>query len=978
LQYDGKPDHLKALESTTAQLLSILRTEAKSYSFDEKLADYVFFPLSHIFRIKQRQSDRLIELSVQCVEVLLSSGWKSTISVELAKQLLILLSFIAGGTPGKEVNASEELKTEAYKALAALFKALEHTPKGASALVEQSTVPALGHCVSVLIDGITDGPSDATQQQALAALHALWSCIKDQEALASFLPGTISGLTKCLVPTTNTRRSRVVLVAALKLYEKVLLSVVGDIRTRNLDKAPADAKLNKSWLKASASQIKLALSSVIKLRKHADQEVRAALKHLCVVLLDDCHTSLEDSAPILVETWLALANEEEDAGTMQTSLGDLAMIHPSLGDLIKNTLYNWVTSMPRVMQSNDEASKSTLLGQVSQAYTLLSTLGIESGVLDDTLGDSLRNSVSAIIEPSTSKAVEVSDDAEALTLASEVPQDFQPLLMPYESQKQTRNDFTSLIAKLGTTESQVAMASTMMEYVRNTSSQGTLSAFWLSFNLVKAAASRSSDLEDFLSSMALTTDGWDAVMEELHLYSLTVLSEDEQPDWRIQALALEVIAYSAQRTKLDFRPELIDALYPVVHLIGSPNPQLRSHAMTSLNLISAACGYPNTSSLILSNVDYMVNAISLKLNTFDITPQAPQVLVMMIKLSGPSILPFLDDVIGSIFAALDNFHGYPRLVEVLFSVLSEVVSEGSKSTQSLLGPTQEKLITHKKQPVVAPSIAEIVTALKKRSGVQEDASLAHEPFPATPWKSASALLDEAANPPDTADPEEEAPSTELEKPAPTKTYTLLKNITLLAQNYLTSSSPVLRLRLLNLITTSAPALARNEDVFLPVVNEIWPPLINRLYDDESYVVISAAAAIGALCVSAGDFLSMRVKSEWADIVRLLRRAKGRIQVELGKGGRGRGVYSEASKVWEALVGLMSAVIGHVRVEDDMFDEVLDIFAEEVEKKPQLREALECVNADAVWLTMWENGQIPARDTPSLEGFRFTPMKWVKA
>lgn len=970
LQYDGQPTKLRALETSTSRLLDTLQTHCRSSSFDEKLADYVFFPISTVFRSKQKHSDRLVELALQCLHLLLITAWSRAIAVDLAKQLLILLTFVAGGTPGEQATASEEVKTAAYKALAALFKAFAYTPMGVAALTDQTSVPALGHCVSVLLEGVTDGPSTEAQIHALAALHAVWSCVKDLEALASFFPGTVSGLTKCLMPTTASRRSKAVLVQALQLLEKVLTAVIGDLRTRNIERAGPDAKLNKSWLKASAAQIKLALGNVVRLRKSADVEVQSALKKLCITLLDECHTSLADCSSMLVETWLSLANEDDtNSVSRQTTLGDLALIYPEIGDLMKTTLYNWVTSLPRVMQSNDESAKTSILSQISQTYGLLSTLDIESGILDDTLADSLRNSVSAMITPT--KSSPITEDTGALAITSNISRDFTPLLMPHGSQKRTRDDFSMLISKLGSTESQVAMAGTMLEYMRNSTPQGLLPAFWLSFNLIKASTSRSADLEDFLTDVALSSDESEAVMDELYSYSISVLSDDEQPDWRVQALAMEVVAYSAERAKMDFRPELVDALYPVVQLLGSPVPQLREHAMISLNMISSACGYNQTSDLILENVDYMVNAVSLKLNTFDISPQAPQVLTMMIKLSGSSILPYLDDVVDSIFAALDNFHGYPRLVDALFGVLGEVVEEGSKSDQLRL--TSGKEISHRKTAPEAPSISSIVEILKKRQKTSANTSIEHEDFPQEPWKSAQTLLDEkAAQNEDSETPEENpAPSDEVAKIRPTKTYSLLQSITRLSQHYLTSSSPYLRRRLLVLISTSSTALHNNEDEFLPLINDIWPVVMQRLYDEEPFVVIAAAQTLSSLCESAGDFLTSRIKNEWVPIIKLFKSMQSKVAAER-KGRAGRGLFSQNQQVWEALVAFLVVLLRCVAIDDDMFDEILDV-AGDLLLRHDVREALEVINKDAVWLALYMRKEVPLRETPVMDGYEFAPM-----
>lgn len=995
---DGSRSHSKALLESATGLLKLLERSCRRADgvFDEKLADYVFFPLSQILR--KKQTDLLSEVTVKCLRILLEYGWSRIITLDLAKQLLILLTFIAGGVPGKEDPAPpEELVTEAYGALAALFRDLAAMPGGAASLVESGTIPALGHTVTVILEGVTSGPSKEAQIQALEAIDEVLHCIKDPNALASFLPGIVSALTKCLMPQTGSRRTRKTLVKAISTLSYVLVSVLSDVQTRSIRNhtdSEADATqtaveqkpLTKAWLKASAGQIKLALSNVIRLRSHESAEVRKALNRLCITILDECHDTLAEAASMLVETCMILSgvDEEDNLSLRATTLVDLASIHPDLSELIKSNIYNWVTSLPRVMQANDEKVKLAALGQLSKAQELLVGRDSESSILDEALGNALRDSITVTLQsPHHYHVLEEaefnlnSQSALTLTTNTALSLQFEPIIMAEQSQVKTRDKLVSLLSKLGTRQSQLGMASKMLEYARAASGPSLLSAYWLASQISRSAASNNEDLDKFFESSLTLSDEQEAMNAELFSFSQSLLTEidDRTSDWRLQAVALEVIADAARRMKQEFRTDLIDTLYPVAQLLGSPNSRLREHAITCLNITSASCGYLNTSELIVDNVDYMVNAISLRLNTFDISTQAPQVLVMMIRLTGPSLLLYLDDVVDSIFAALDNFHGYHRLVDVLFSVLGEIVSVGSKSTLLRIENTP---ISHRKTRPQAPKISQTVALIATKQKELEDAKpQAHEPFPKKPWKSAKTLLDErdaALNPPDNGsdtspEDDEVEPSQEVEKAPPTKTATMLINIARLSQHYLTSSSPVLRSKLLSLIRTSSLALYQDEDSFLPLINDVWPVLTPRLYDTEAYVQISACEAVATICECAGDFLGTRIRDEFGALITMVR--KTRVAMENDKkSGAGRGVYAQSSKRWEAVVGLLVAIVGHVEIEDDMFDEVVDVLGILVWEREDVRTVLELVNGDAIWLAQWVAEKSVTLARPVMEGYEF--------
>ncbi|KAI1006181.1 hypothetical protein K3495_g2043 [Podosphaera aphanis] len=997
---DGSHHSLKILREPLARLLTILEQKCRRTDgvFDEKLADYVFFPLSQILRAKQKFTDQLAELTIKCIQILIKYGWKSSINLDLGKQLLIWLTFVVGGVPGKKVTSvPEELTIEAYGALAALFESFSNTSGGATTLVESDIIPALGHCITVLLDGVTDGASSDIQSQALSTLHQLWSCLENMETLLKFLPGAVSALAKCLTPTTKVRRSQKTLVKALEVLGYILVSSLNDIRatsirarSKNLKESPANdlsqLTLTASWLEATSGQVKLILSNVIKLRDHEKLQVCKALNKFCITILDNCHDTLSGSSRILVETCMTLngIDSEDSPYNWNTTFTDLALIRTDYAELVKDILYDWVSSLPRKMQGNDEQVKISAIKQLSKAQEYFVKLGLESSALDEVLRNSLRDSITVSLESLKPAKVqqESTVDLSCLAVSTSVIQAtdsrvFPPIIMYQEADRQTRESYLALIASLPKIDTQVELASEMLEYAKCASGPSFIAAFWLSLQAIKTAWARDQDIEEF-SEVYAPSRVQLSVEQDLFSFahSLLSLTDEGGSDWRPKTIALEVLAETAKRMKHSYRLELVDTLYPVVQLLGSPNPRLREHAITCLNIISFSCGYDSTSDLIIENVDYMVNAISLKLNTFDITPQAPQVLVMMIRLTGPRLLPYLDDILGSIFAALANFHGYQLLVDSFFSVLAEIVSVGSKSDQHHV-ITGESAQSHAKQRPLAPSIESICTALLPHKSDDLDCDPApHESFPHAPWKLAETSNDDEddteAGIPEEQQEESPATCTEVQQPAPTKIYTILQSITRLCQYHLTSPSPVLRSRLLSLIRDATCVLSPNEDAFLPLVNDLWPVVVKRLYDSEPFVCVAACDTVADLCRCAGDFLTTRFRTEWPDLLSLARRTCKTAELEKQRGGA-RGKFSQSSRLWEALVHLLCALVGYVTIQDEMFDDVLEVLTPLIVDRKDIRSVLETINPDAVWSAMYKMGAVTAPSTPVFEGYEFAPL-----
>jgi hypothetical protein len=360
--------------------------------------------------------------------------------------------------------------------------------------------------------------------------------------------------------------------------------------------------------------------------------------------------------------------------------------------------------------------------------------------------------------------------------------------------------------------------------------------------------------------------------------------------------------------------------------------------MVCLDILTNSCKYEDTSTMIIENVDYLVNSVGLKLNTFDVSPYPPQVLFMMVKLCGVRLIPYLDDLVDSMFGILDMYHGYPRLVETMFKTLAAIVEEGTKAP-SLLAITngEAKAVDHRKrqyQRLFVSTLAEDLAArrTKRAKYMDEDVEDDEErvSHPKQPWKAEPEKVEslDADNLSDilNADESEEplpppqAPEDE-EKPL-SKSHTILLHIVKSIPSHLTSPSPYLRRSLLSVLIQGFPALAQNENSFLPVINDLWPAVASKIsfpsslssetsstalmtrdvstpsttavsssgtrrieefdFKEETFVSTAACEAIEVMCRTAGDFMASRVETEFPRWERIYRRTWDKVRQDAEK------------------------------------------------------------------------------------------------
>ena len=923
---------------------------------DEKLAEYAFFPLTHVFNETQRVSARSLELAARCLRILVEKGWRKNLSPPMGKQLLILMTILAGGSPGQDSSKpqSEELVVAAFDCLSAVFLVLGGPVADKTIYNEIGTTTIVDQTVYLLLEGITDGSSDEICLAAATALRGLYFHVTSRVILASLLPRTVSALTKTLRPTTQARRSYKLLQRCIQLLTEVLKAVLNDVDTFAAfgegEKEPPSSKdnmvLDESWLKATASQVKLALANVIRLRTHDRLEVREALLELCLMVIEQCSKSLEDSMTMMVETMVVLSelDGQERSNSAYSALRHLGTSNSAVVDIIKSSLHTWIVALPRVMQANDDAAKQRAIRQISTAFLILSQTQPRSAILDNSITASLCDSVAATINLPSNFLQPLNSINTNLDLdvfhSGATDNTFQPILLEHRSQTKTLADLQSMISSLNGTESSLSITRSLLSRLHGASRSSIIAPLWLTLRFLGNNCDRSISLDDMLSdheSSSLRSTR-SILIEELYSVSLPILTGDsltDSPDWRVQALALEAVALQAQQLGESFQPELIDALYLVLQFLGSNNPSLRHHAMTCLNILTTACSYADTSTMLVDNVDYLVNSVGLKLNTFDVSPQAPQVLLMMVKLCGATLIPYLDDLVGSIFAVLDSFHGYPKLVELLFSALGAIIDEGAKKPDSLAitsgddkqNPARKQPLTPRNVSDIAKNFAERKNMRTRRSSIIGGGTEGSPSHPSRPWTSA---LDGPEQPKDETarsvspelklDSEEPMPPTQEPEDPNTlsKPHSLLLRIAESIPPHLSSPSPFLRRSLLTILTRALPILAHNENSYLPLINNLWHSVSARItfppsftsdatslttttttaptggakpYEsnmdetgvkEETFVIVAACEVVKTMCEGARDFMTSRVEHEFPRLKRLYVRVWEKVRIDAGK------------------------------------------------------------------------------------------------
>ncbi|KJX92635.1 heat repeat protein [Zymoseptoria brevis] len=992
-------------------------------SLDEKLADYVFFPLSQVLKNSQNVSIRSLELTFQCLAILIARGWRARVQAPLAAQILILCTLMAEKKPAALplAGTTSELQSRVFRTFEALFGVLDHSSVARKELVKESNIPQLGKTISTLLEGITDGPSTDCQIAATEALRSLVENVATLDINAGFLPGIVSKLTKVLTLQTKQRRHHKVLVEALNilrsLFAKILslgLSEPGLQTASQMSTTESFSNIiDTKWLETAATQLKPAVKTIVRLRSHDRKDVKDALAQFCFVVIKDCREALSNCVPDVMETLLVLSSDAgQDSIVMRLEMAIVAL--PELSCQLQDMLRNWLLSLPTLMQASDEQAKTQRLKQVGIAHAILVTSGADTSLTDGMLSDALRDSVVVTLQSSKGPSRGVSDPQPiqalgiALSHTKITSTTFSLPLVAHRGQADVMAGVKHLVESMSTSSRSATFATDLTRTFRRAQGDTQLAAFWILLEHTQARLNAGKDLSGLMDVEETSSLALEEHMEDLYSFALDVLAASPQDlsDARFQSLALRALALRAEASGQDFRYELIDALYPVLHTLATPNQQLQQDSVVALNIFTKSCGYESVKDLIVDNVDYLTNTVALRLNAFDVSPRAPQVLLMMVRLAGPSLLPYLEDTVGSIFAALEDYHGYPLLVELLFQVLAVIAEEGVKAP--LLSNSRQKQIDMPeinddgRRPSTLADLADylhdLVTEEAEWTASEHNKVEIH---PQRPWTSNDeGGIDDTSE--EHEDEDQEGHSDDEERPvdvpepgppAP-KTYDLLFKISELTQHFLPSASASLRTSLLTLIKTTVPAIAHHENTFLPLINTLWPEIVSRLNDDEPQVLASTLETIALLCEYAGDFMRSRLLQVWPTLIDIHKSTLKEVPqlVQPKNDARGKSDSTELAPananlqkaitrlrsesadfanagtkaVWSALVGAITSAVRHASLPPDTFDVALGMMEACIEE-PTVRQAFEEQNAEAVWLMLLRHGAVglpPAKLAPN--------------
>ncbi|KAI0778437.1 armadillo-type protein [Trametes elegans] len=420
------PTSVPTALSLLSQLRDTLRhLQASGDKLSPQSVSYVFFPLSTILRRNELSTipDQVLERLLE-VLALLCDVWWWTMDVTAWEQVFMLCSAILGGVDrkGKGKDRDEETKVAATSCLWALLRARDPSedPSNSHASDRADKVmatfkghaqtpkfmPVLGQTLDTLLV-TAESPNLSLQRISLKVLSVIASEYLPDSFVPSVLPGMVSRMSKVALGTKASKgwANGEIVSAALLVIQHAITRAVGDsicLRegavkdVENLEDLLPDSNPSEgegsvplppyatqrtgSWLRATASQLHIAVNALSPLLKHPTPTALIGLAGFSATVLFTTTLTMPQSQPLLLSFLLSLkastfdrVSEHADSSLRAALTSSPHTRHRILPVLLQISRVN-LAALPRLLLSHADSQVEHIAG-ILQSVCSLATSG---------------------------------------------------------------------------------------------------------------------------------------------------------------------------------------------------------------------------------------------------------------------------------------------------------------------------------------------------------------------------------------------------------------------------------------------------------------------------------------------------------------------------------------------------------------------------------------------------------------------------
>nr|CAI5820378.1 unnamed protein product [Callosobruchus analis] len=761
------------------------------------------------------------------------------------------------------------------------------------------------------------------------------------ELFMFFLPGVAIGLQKVIL--VDEKVGHKVPLVALKAWGRLTTLMMQDYNPSDSKETLEDININESctsasnitmekfttkesvenyltstvrspeWYRKNDQNLEELVKQFRKLSTHSHPNLRYELLQTSQLILENCITTMPRSAKHFIEIVIILTEDEEENISTKSmmflrSLSE-RLSSPTYRDIftyLENGFHQCIYDLPSIFNGIDEGEKLasinlligylSLFGNCKLTYVLLSAQNLK--LMIQTL----------LLISEMSKCNLTFDVARACRpmLDSGAKQRWKQFVYFRDDRIQVKLE--KLCSFLATGAYFRMVVDSLLDMIQYDIENMKEAIFILNATITDCEVTN--DNADVLKAILMTyiePRHFDLPLEVHQGDAGVNCSLEEAHDNVIQVcILLDGIGNIALALGRNFQKFLQKVLYMVFEKAGHRHPYVSSAGVSALESICKACGHSSIKQLITSNIDYISFYVKHQLKIVEEKNKVLQVISVVLTYTGLDALSYVSDLINYAVESIDE-----NITNA--TVFLDLFNEFIVTLRRWLG-IEEKIEPIKSREQRYKEMQEFTV-----SGIEEDFSdnlgemSAEEMLRQDLQKKEEELIKEI----------EEPEVEKYKKPDPPLHVVLTTNVLRRALHFLPSKNQERRMKALKILLDGIEVLGDWEDELLPMVHEIWSPLVERFKEFDNPLMINYSfkllIILGRL---SKEFIRMRTTKEVLPYIVQLMKKQSTESYMKDRGSAYR--YSQAYKLQLCVLQGIGRVTVDLDITEDKIGEVLDM------------------------------------------------------
>ncbi|XP_025988611.2 TELO2-interacting protein 1 homolog isoform X2 [Solenopsis invicta] len=719
--------------------------------------------------------------------------------------------------------------------------------------------------------------------------------IQDQVAntIMAFFPGVVCGLQE--IATGSEVQNHKLTVIATRAWGRIISLVIRDKDEENTEEdalsietiikkgssVPTDVShntkhngkcdieynlkkgiRNKEWFEAVAIKLGLCIPLLDQIRSHSHYQVKRELVESISLILKNCRRNMKPNIMALLDYLISLSEDEslevsEKAHNVLHAISENYMQNydmKSLIDSLEDKFYSLLTRLPTIIRRSDDNEQLAYMNQFAGYLRLFGKQRLPHIMRSQTHMQRLLLALVYIMvidynNVSLLQTANVKDlDDPAYFYGSDSWRQFK--FIKNNSCKEKLITICKLLGECGDFR---ILIDTIFELMTDAPQHRKELSLLLNWILVSVKDSSSLCLYKEIVDFYTTQEVW---------YLPTEVTEDislmqAQSNIVQCCLLTEGLGLIALNLQHDYDRYLLKTLYLIIERAGSGNSLISYIGVRALENVAKAQHHGTIGDLLRANVDYFSYHIIMKLRQVDRNPGVFDVIKVVMKYSRLDFLPHLKGIVEDVLRQLSTpyhqkdtcsflkiFHTFIICIKTLINWNNEKVAKEEDASTTNNNNLSETIIL---------SLLEYYNAKKIDEKIEEEIKL-------------------DTNVPDTELPEEinedySDLSTEdkQDKKLPTH-ITIIIDVMRRCIHFLPLKDVQKSLMAMQTLQEGLPMLVVWENELLPLVHQLWHPLIDRFNDENVLVINHAWQLLHVLANISNDFIRSRTLREVLPLV----------------------------------------------------------------------------------------------------------------